>query len=158
MTLPFELPSPALVILCGPAACGKTTWARAHFSPTQVVSSDHCRALIADDEGNQDVSAAAFEIFHAILDQRLRYRRLTVADSTALSSDARADLRRIARRRKVPAVCVAFPVPIEELLGRNAARERKVPDETVREQHALFVEKVMPTLPLEGYAAVQVQE
>lgn len=90
------LPDPCLVILCGPAGSGKSTFAQAHFAETAVVSSDRCRALIADDEQELRVSGAAFVLFHQIIDSRLRFRRLTVADSTALHPDARRG-RRVAR-------------------------------------------------------------
>jgi ABC-type glutathione transport system ATPase component len=37
----------SLVVLVGPSASGKTTWADAHFRPEEVVSSDRLRALLA---------------------------------------------------------------------------------------------------------------
>jgi predicted kinase len=36
---PSTLPSPCLVVLVGPGASGKSTWAAAHFRPDAVVSS-----------------------------------------------------------------------------------------------------------------------
>ena len=56
------LPRQALIVLAGPAACGKSTFAARHFTATQVVSSDHMRALIADDESDQSVSGLAFDL------------------------------------------------------------------------------------------------
>ena len=120
------LPDPCLVILCGPAGCGKSTFARAHFVETAVVSSDRCRALIADDEREMRVSGAAFALFHQIIDGRLRFRRLTVADSTALQPDARRELRRIARRWKTPTALLAFDIPEETCVLWNARRGRQV--------------------------------
>src|SRR5438445_9081066 len=54
-----RVPDPSLVVLCGPAGSGKTTFARRHFRDTAIVSSDRCRAMIADDEANIRVSREA---------------------------------------------------------------------------------------------------
>ena len=43
-----SLPTDALVLLIGIAASGKSTFAARQFSPTEVLSSDAFRALIAD--------------------------------------------------------------------------------------------------------------
>ncbi|HUW31381.1 MAG TPA: AAA family ATPase, partial [Planctomycetota bacterium] len=67
----ITLPDPCLVILCGPAGCGKSTFARRHFTSTHIVSSDRCRALLADTEDARWASAEAFELFHKIIEMRL---------------------------------------------------------------------------------------
>lgn len=98
----------SLVVLCGPAGSGKSTFAARHFAPTAIVSSDRCRAMLGDDERNLSVSPEAFELFHTIIDRRLRLDRLTVADSTALRPDARRTLLEIARRHAAPVSLVVF--------------------------------------------------
>jgi protein phosphatase len=59
----IDLPDPSLVVLIGPSGCGKSSFARKHFAPTEVISSDFCRGLVADDENDQSASADAFA-FH----------------------------------------------------------------------------------------------
>ncbi|QSS95562.1 hypothetical protein H3V39_34110 (plasmid) [Streptomyces sp. M54] len=46
---PLPLPADAACALIGPPGSGKSPFARTHFQPTQIVSSDFCRALVADD-------------------------------------------------------------------------------------------------------------
>ena len=48
-----RFPSSALVVLIGASGSGKSTFARTHFMPTEVLSSDFCRGLVADDENDQ---------------------------------------------------------------------------------------------------------
>ncbi|MFD7001091.1 AAA family ATPase [Streptomyces mirabilis] len=46
----------SLVVLIGASGSGKSTFARRHFKPTEVISSDFCRGLVADDENDQSAS------------------------------------------------------------------------------------------------------
>ena len=46
----------SLVVLVGATGSGKSTFARRHFKPTEVISSDFCRGLVADDENDQSAS------------------------------------------------------------------------------------------------------
>jgi protein phosphatase len=148
----IRIPDPGLVILCGPAACGKSTFARRHFRETQTVSSDRCRGMLWDDEAKQDASHFAFELMHTIIDKRLTLRRLTVADSTALAPEARKKLREIARRHDAPCVLIAFDLPLDELERRDASRERQVGREILQEHQAKFAQ-ARERFAHEGYAA-----
>ncbi len=56
------IPNLSLVILIGPSGFGKTTFARKHFLPTEVLSSDACRGMVSDDENNQAVTNEAFAL------------------------------------------------------------------------------------------------
>ena len=48
-----SVPRMGLVLLVGVSGSGKSTFAARHFLPTQVLSSDSCRGLVADDENDQ---------------------------------------------------------------------------------------------------------
>ncbi len=124
----IEVPKTSLVVLCGSAGCGKSSFAQRHFRPTQVVSSDYCRALIADDEENMAVSHRAFKVFRLIIDQRLALGRLTVADSTALTARARRELIALGRKHDFQLVLVVFDLPLQVCMARNLSRARKVPE------------------------------
>lgn len=148
-----RIPNPSLVILCGPAGSGKTTFVLRHFPATAVVSSDRCRAMIADDESNISVSRDAFELFHQIIGTRLKHRRLTVADSTALQPDARKDLRQIARRWEVPTTIILFDVSEETCQKWDERRQRRVGRPVIRRQWERF-QRVLRDVSKEGYDQV----
>ena len=58
-------------MLVGVSGSGKSTFARAHFTATEVISSDFCRGLVADDENDQSATADAFDVLHYIAGKRL---------------------------------------------------------------------------------------
>lgn len=151
----LRIPTPALVVLCGPAGSGKSTFARKHFRETAVVSSDRCRAMISDSESNIGVSPEAFEVFHHIIDLRLRHRRLTVADSTALRLEARRDLLQLARRHGVPAVIIIFDVSAARAYAHDTRRARKVGRPVIREQWERLQE-ALRAVPQEGFDEIHI--
>jgi protein phosphatase len=141
--------------LCGPAGSGKSTWAAKHFLPTQIVSSDECRALLFDDPANQSGSGHAFELLHFIIEKRLALGRLTVADATNLERQYRLELVAIANRFFFNTAAIVFDVPVEVCLERNAGRDRKVPRQALMKQYESF-EKTLRTIDSEGFDYVYV--
>ncbi len=43
----IEIPNLSLVVLIGPSGSGKSSFARMHFLPTEVISSGACRAMVS---------------------------------------------------------------------------------------------------------------
>jgi predicted kinase len=152
-TRDLVIPSDALVLLVGSAGAGKSTWAGARFRRSQVLSSDDLREMVSDDASDQDATRDAFTILHAIARARLRRGRLTVIDATNLLAASRRPFLELARRHDRPTVAVVFEVPLDELLARNARRERVVPEATVRRHHGQLVH-ALAELPSEGYASI----
>ena len=77
-----EIPDFSLVVLIGSTGSGKSTFAAKHFLPTEVISSDYCRGLVADDETDQSISVDAFDLVREIAGKRLKHRKLAVIDAT----------------------------------------------------------------------------
>ena len=73
MNLP--IPDMALVVLVGVSGSGKSTFARKHFKPSAVLSSDYFRGLVADDETDQSATTDAFDALHYVLGKRLAAAR-----------------------------------------------------------------------------------
>ena len=121
----LTIPELSLVVLVGVTGSGKSTFAAAHFKPTEVISSDFCRGLVADDENDQSATPDAFDVLHYIAGKRLAAGRLTVIDATNVQPEARKPLVALAREHDVLPVAIVLDVP-EKRLPR-AQRDRPGP-------------------------------
>src|SRR5215210_7732270 len=104
----LSFPELALVLLIGPSGSGKSTFARQHFKPTEVLSSDFCRGLVSDDENDQAATNDAFAVLHFIAAKRLAAGKLTVVDATNVQLEARKPLIALAREYHCLPVAIVF--------------------------------------------------
>ncbi len=118
----IELPDMSLVVLIGTTGSGKSTFARQHFLPTEVLSSDFFRGLVADDENDQAATTPAFEALHFVAGKRLAAGRLTVIDATNVQLDARKPLIALARQYHVLPVAIVLDIPEKVCEERNSGR------------------------------------
>lgn len=114
----IKIPELSLVVLVGASGSGKSSFARKHFKPTEVLSSDYYRGLVADDENSQEATSDAFEVLHFIARKRLKGGFFTVVDATNVQVDARKPLVALAREMN------ALPVAIVLNLGREICHYR----------------------------------
>lgn len=132
----LTVPRRSLVLLVGPSGAGKSTFAQSHFSPLQVIESDHCRALVCDDPSNQSATRAAFDLLHFIADRRLEFDKLTVIDATNIEAHARRSLLALARDHNFTPVAIVFDVGEEAALRQNSLRDsRQVAAAVIRQQY-----------------------
>jgi polynucleotide kinase-phosphatase len=118
----ISVPELSLVVLVGVSGSGKSTFAARHFKPTQIISSDFCRGLVADDQNDQSATPAAFDLLHHIVGVRLARGLLTVVDATNVQYAARRSLLDLAKKHDVLADAIVLDVPEEVAIERNAAR------------------------------------
>ncbi len=131
----IDVPELSLVVLIGASGAGKSTFARTHFLPTEVISSDFCRGLIADNENDQSASKDAFDVLHYIAGKRLTAGRLTVIDATNVQQEGRKHLLHLAREHDVLPVAIVLDVPEQVCVRRNADRpERPFGAHVIRRQ------------------------
>ena len=116
------VPELSLVVLVGVSGSGKSSFAAKHFGRFEVVSSDFCRGLVADDENDQGASADAFDVLHYIAGKRLAAGRLTVIDATNVQPEGRRKLVELARAHDVLPVAIVLDVPEKVCVARNAER------------------------------------
>ncbi len=152
----LEVPSFSLLLLIGSSGSGKSSFARARFLPTEIVSSDFYRGVVRDDETNMEGSADAYEVFHLVVDKRLAARRFTVVDATNVRARDRAPLLAKAKRSGAPTIGLVLDVDGATCVARNDARGDR-PNSRIyvlRQQEAMRAS--LPTLASEGFAAVHV--
>jgi protein phosphatase len=150
----IAVPDLSLVALVGVTGSGKSTFARDHFAPTQILSSDAFRAMVADDENDQSATRDAFDALHFVAGKRLRAGRLTVVDATHVQRDDRAQLIQLAREFDVLPVAIVFDVPLATLRERGKTH-RGLPDHVIRRQHDALRRSVRH-LAKEGFRKVHV--
>jgi protein phosphatase len=118
----LEIPDLSLVLLVGATSSGKSSFARKHFLATEVISSDACRGLVADDENAMDATGDAFDLLQYLAGKRLKRGRLTVIDATNVKREDRQGLVALAREHHCLATAIVFDLPEATLLERHRAR------------------------------------
>lgn len=131
----IELPEFSLVLLIGPGSAGKTTFARKHFLPTQILSSDVFRGMVCDDENEQSVTKDAFELLYHTAEKRLDHRRTTVIDATNLQRNDRKKMIALSKAQNVHAAAIVLDLPESVVRERNLARQdRRLPEAVLKSQ------------------------
>lgn len=131
----LSIPELSLVILIGPSGSGKSTFARRHFKPTEVLSSDTYRGLVSDDENDQTATRDAFDALYYVARKRLAAGRLTVLDATNVQLELRKEAVALAREYHMAPVAIVFDLPERLCHERNAGRpDRAFGRQVVRTQ------------------------
>ncbi|MEZ4336534.1 MAG: polynucleotide kinase-phosphatase [Sandaracinaceae bacterium] len=152
----IRIPELALVVLVGPSGSGKSTFARAHFAPTEILSSDFCRGLVSDDENDQSATDDAFDVLHYLAAKRLARGKLTVVDATNVQREARRPLVELARAQHVLPVAIVLDLPPALCHARNQEREDRAFGPHVVRQHAAQLRKSLRGLKREGFRNITV--
>jgi predicted kinase len=154
----ISIPKLSLVVLIDPSGSGKSTFARKHFLPTEILSSDACRAIVSDNENNQAVTNEAFALLHYVAAQRLTLGRLTVIDATNVQPEARAPLVTLARKFHCLPVAVVLNLPDAVCHERNRLRpDRSFGAHVIRNQRSQL-RRSLKGLRREGFRHVFVLE
>ncbi|MBF9224372.1 polynucleotide kinase-phosphatase [Hymenobacter ruricola] len=148
----LKVPELSLIILIGSTGAGKSTFARRLFKPTEIVSSDACRGLVADDENDQSASKDAFELLHYLVAKRLKRGLLTVVDATNVQAEGRKPLVALARQYHVLPVAIVLDVPESVAQERNAQRpDRRRLGRHVIARHRQDLRRSLRSLKEEGF-------
>lgn len=152
----IDVPALSLVVLIGASGSGKSTFAGRHFLDTEVISSDFCRGLVADDQNDQAASKDAFDVLHYIAGKRLAAGRLTVIDATNVQPEARKQLVALAREHDVLPVAIVFDVPERVCLDRHAQRPDRPFGPQVISRQRSQLRRGLRSLKREGFRGVHI--
>ncbi|MBB4602904.1 polynucleotide kinase-phosphatase [Hymenobacter luteus] len=140
------------MLLIGTSGAGKSTFARRLFRSSEIVSSDQCRELVADDENDQSATPDAFALLHYLVGLRLKRGLLTVVDATNVQPEARKTLVQLARDYHVLPTAIILDVPDRVAEDRNRVRaERMHIGRHVIPQQRQQLRRSLKTLKAEGF-------
>ncbi|HEY1015095.1 MAG TPA: polynucleotide kinase-phosphatase, partial [Herpetosiphonaceae bacterium] len=150
----ITIPELALVVLIGPSGSGKSTFAQTHFKPTEILSSDACRALVSDDENNQAATNDAFDVLHYIAAKRLAAGKLVVVDATNVQPEARKPLVELAREHNCLPVAIVLDIPQRLCHERNSQRKDRDFGPQVIQRQSNQLHRSLRNLGREGFRYV----
>jgi protein phosphatase len=154
----IKIPKLSLVVLIGPSGSGKSTFARKHFLPTEVLSSDFCRGLVCDDENDQAATTDAFELLHYVAAKRLARGRIVVVDATNVQPEARKPLVELARRYHCLPVAIVLNPPEKICHERNRDRDDRMFGPHVVRQQRSQLRRSLKALKREGFRHIFVMD
>lgn len=152
----LTIPELAVVALIGPSGSGKSSFARKHFRPTEILSSDFCRGLVSDDENDQAATKDAFEVLHYIAAKRLAAAKLVVIDATNVQVEARKPIVELARQYHCIPVAIVFDLPEKLCQERNRSRPDRNFGPHVIRQHSQQLRRSLRNLEREGFRRVHI--
>lgn len=152
----IKVPELSLVLMIGASGSGKSSFAAKHFHKHEIVSSDTCRGMVANDENSLEATNDAFALLHYLVGLRLKRGLLTVIDATNVQPYARKQLIALAREHHVLPVAVVLNLPANICEARNAVRPDRNFGKHVIRQHTQQLKKSLRGLRKEGFQQVYV--
>ncbi len=150
----IKIPELSLVLLIGVSSSGKSTFAKQHFKETEILSSDYCRAMIADDEVDQSVTTEAFAILNFIATKRLAIGKLTVIDATNLQTKARKSLLFLAKQYNINPIAIVFNLSKDLCQSRSQQRPDRNLEPAIIQQQYDNLKYSLRNLKHEGFKQV----
>ena len=131
---------PKLIMMCGLPASGKSTYSKelAEEHNANIHASDSIREELSGDINNQNINDLVFQTLHKRIKNDLKDGKSCIYDATNISYKRRMAF--LNELNKIPCekICVLMATPYEECLKRNAERERKVPEEVIKNMYMRF--------------------
>jgi len=157
LNMQIEIPEFCVAALIGVSSSGKSTFCKTHFKPTEVLSSDYFRALVSDDENNQEATQQAFEALNFVAHKRLELGKLTVIDATSVQQFARKQILRLAKDHDCFAAAIVLDLNEEIIRERNKKRnDRNLTEDVLTRQMNQLRKTSAEQLKQEGFRFVYV--
>lgn len=151
----LTVPATSLIVLIGVSGSGKSSFAKSHFAPYEVLSSDQCRALVSGSPHDQSASADAFEVLEFIAGKRLAANRLTVIDATNVTASARKQWISLAKEHDVLPTAIVLDVRPSTAKSWDSGREHPVGPRVIDRQ-SKDLRRGIGALRKEGFRRVHV--
>ncbi len=125
---------PQLVMVCGPAGSGKSTWIKKHLQDHQIISLDDIRLKLTGRRNDQSKNGEVLQEAKKQLRQGLREHRKIVWDATNIRRDLRRPIIQLGVDYHALVTLVVFQTPESELITRNRQREHPLPMAALQRQ------------------------
>lgn len=128
------------VVTVGVPGCGKSTYAATLTKDGRFdeVNLDACRLAVSGDAANQDCTPRALKLHSAQIDQAIASNRSLVVSDTNLNAKFRRELVSKLQAAGYEVIIVAFLIPFEICMERNAKRDRTVPADAMTRMQAVM--------------------
>jgi predicted kinase len=129
------IPHFQLMLMVGAPGSGKTTvreQLQKQYPTLKVLSMDDRRKKVCGDANDQSKNAQVFGWQERELRKAMKERQSVLVDATNPTRRLRKVLWSIARENGALCSAIYFDLKLETLLARNAAREKRVPDDVVK--------------------------
>ena len=144
-----------MVVLVGISGSGKSTFAKRVFKETEIISSDKCRGMVAD-ENSQTAETDEFELLHYVASKRLQNGHLTVVDATNVQTEARRLLVQLAKKYHCLPVAIVLDVPEKVCHARNEERLDRNFEKNVVGHQRSQLSRSIKNLKKEGFRQIHV--
>lgn len=141
--------SPAVVIVRGVPSCGKTTWAREWVEKDPGARARVSRADIDAMAGGEWSLERALQTRDAVISALLKAGMDVVVDDIHLSDMSVESVLKVARAHNATILVYDMSdIPLEEVLRRNANRDRPVHEDVIAGYHRTFIKDQKFPLPM----------
>lgn len=141
--------SPAVVIVRGVPSCGKTTWAREWVEKDPAARARVSRADIDAMAGGEWSLERALRTRDAVISALLKAGVDVVVDDIHLSDTSVESVLKVARAHNATVLVYDMTnVPLDEVLRRNANRDRPVHEDVIAGYHRTFIKDQQFPLPM----------
>jgi predicted kinase len=123
------LEQPHLILTCGMAGSGKSTWIKDNLNGYHLIELDAIREQVSKQRSSQNKNDEVLRIAHEELKQALRDKKNILWDATNYRSDFRKRIIDLGVAYGAFTEIICFQKPLDRLSLDNKNREHRVPDE-----------------------------
>ncbi|MDH4127213.1 MAG: polynucleotide kinase-phosphatase [Spirochaetota bacterium] len=150
------VPECSLILLIGISGSGKTMFAHKHFKLADIISLDHYRNIVLDNNNGETTYDNTIEVIRLICSKRLAKARLTLIDGNNLQNEYRKQFVSLSKEYHFSSVAIVFNIPEQLCRERNKSRsDYNIYSQTLNNQQELL-NLTLNSLDGEGFNSIYI--